>query len=134
MGSGEPDTREQVHAECMRVLDAFMTALNAYDAAAMDRAMHFPHVRIAGGTVTVYERPGSNPMDLFEKLKSEDDWKWSRWEKRELVQFNEKKAHYALSYTRFRSDGSVIGLYQSLYVLTKDATGWGIQARSSFGP
>jgi hypothetical protein len=134
MGSGEADTREQVHAECMRVLDAFMTALNAYDAAAMDRAMHFPHVRIAGGTVTTYERPGSNPMDLFEKLKAEDEWKWSRWEKRELVQFNEKKAHYALSYTRFRSDGSVIGLYESLYVLTKDATGWGIQARSSFGP
>ena len=118
----------------MRVLDAFMAALNAYDAAAMDREMHFPHVRIAGGAVTVYEQPGSNPMDLFEKLRTEDGWKWSRWEKRELVQFNEKKAHYAVSYTRFRSDGSVIGLYESLYVLTKDAAGWGIQARSSFGP
>ena len=126
--------KERVHTECMRVLDAFMAALNACDAAAMDRAMHFPHVRIAGGAVTVYEQPGSNPMDLFQRLKTEDDWKWSRWEKRELVQFNEKKAHYAVSYTRFRSDGSVLGLYESLYVLTKDATGWGIQARSSFGP
>src|SRR5688500_623448 len=117
----------------MRVLDAFMAALNAYDAAAMDRAMHFPHVRIAGGAVTVYERPGSNPMDLFEKLKTEDDWKWSRWEQRGLVQFNDKKAHYAVSYTRFRSDGSVIGLYESMYVLTKDATGGAIQARSGCG-
>jgi hypothetical protein len=128
------DLKEAVHAECMRVLDDFMAALNAYDTGAMDRAMHFPHVRIAGGTVTVYERPGGNPMDLFEKLKKEDDWKWSRWEKRELVQFNARKAHYAVSYTRFRSDDSVIGVYESLYVLTKDATGWGIQARSSFGP
>jgi hypothetical protein len=118
----------------MRVLDEFMAALNAHDAAAMDRAMHFPHVRIALGKVTVYERAGSNPMDLFEKLKAEDDWNWSRWETRELVQFTDKKAHYALSYTRFRSDGSVIGVYESLYVLTKDAAGWGIQARSSFGP
>ena len=126
--------KELVHAECVRVLDQFMAALNAYDAAAMDRAMHFPHVRIAEGKVTVYDRPGSNPMDLFEKLKREDDWKWSRWEKRELVQFNDKKAHYALSYTRVRSDDSVIGGYESLYVLTKDASGWGIQARSSFGP
>jgi hypothetical protein len=50
------------------------------------------------------------------------------------VQFNDEKAHYALSYTRFRSDDSVIGVYESLYVLTKDAAGWGIQARSSFGP
>jgi hypothetical protein len=127
-------TKDLVHAECMRVLDEFMAALNAHDAAAMDRAMHFPHVRIAGGKVSVYEAPGSNPMDLFDKLKREDDWKWSRWETRQLVQFTGKKAHYALSYTRFRSDDSVIGVYESLYVLTKDATGWGIQARSSFGP
>ena len=130
----ENATRELVHAECMRVLDEFMAALNAHDATAMDRAMHFPHVRIAGGRVSVYERPGSNPMDLFEKLKKENDWKWSRWETRELVQFNNRKAHYALSYTSFRSDDSVIGVYESLYVLTKDSTGWGIQARSSFGP
>jgi hypothetical protein len=128
------DLKVLVHVECMRVLDDFMAALNAYDARAMDRAMHFPHVRIAEGKVTVYEQPGSNPMDLFERLRKEDDWKWSRWEKRELVQFNANKAHYALSYTRFRSDDSVIGLYESLYVLTRDATGWGIQARSSFGP
>lgn len=126
--------KELVHSECMRVLDEFMAALNAYDAAAMDRVMHFPHVRIAGGTVTVYDRPGSNPMDLFEKLRKENNWKWSRWEKRDLVQFNATKAHYALSYTRFRTDGSVIGLYESLYVLTKSVGGWGIQARSSFGP
>ena len=126
--------KELVHAECVRVLDEFMAALNAYDAAAMDRAMHFPHVRIAEGKVTVYERAGRNPMDLFERLKATDNWKWSRWEKRDLVQFNEHKAHYALSYTRFRSDDSVIGVYESLYVLTKDASGWGIQARSSFGP
>ena len=128
------DLKERVHAECMRVLDDFMAALNAYDAGAMDREMHFPHVRIAGGAVTVYERPGGNPLEFFEKLKREDDWKWSRWEARELVQFNARKAHYAVTYTRFRSDDSVIGVYESLYVLTKDASGWGIQARSSFGP
>ena len=53
---------------------------------------------------------------------------------RDLVQFNDVKAHYALSYTRFRDDGSVIGVYESLYVLTRDERGWGIVARSSFGP
>ena len=36
---GEPDA---VQAECMAVLDRFMAGLNAYDAAAMDAAMHFP--------------------------------------------------------------------------------------------
>lgn len=126
--------RSQIHEQCMAVLDAFMAALNAYDAAGMDRAMHFPHVRIARGEVKVYPAGGSNPMDLFDKLKAEDRWARSEWLRRDLVQFNDDKAHYALSYTRFRDDGSVIGEYESLYVLTRDAQGWGIMARSSFGP
>ena len=73
-------------------------------------------------------------MDLFSRLKDEDDWKYSHWDRRELIQFNEQKAHYSLSYIRYRSDDSVIGRYESLYILTCQDGGWGIQARSSFGP
>jgi len=118
----------------MKTLDDFMAALNAYDAAAMDATMHFPHLRFAGGQMKMYQAPGSNPMDLFTKLRNEDHWKYSTWDQRELIQFNEKKAHYALSYTRYREDGSVIGVYESLYVITLVDGHWGIQIRSSFGP
>ena len=40
----------------------------------------------------------------------------------------------AVNYTRFRSDGSVIGIYESLYVLALKDGRWGVQLRSSFGP
>lgn len=126
--------RDEIQKECDKVLDAFMAAVNAHDARAMERCMHFPHPRIAEGKVVVYGKPGSNPMDLFERLKKADGWSHSRWEKREIVQFNEGKAHVMLSYTRFRADGSAIGVYDSLYILTKVDGRWGIQARSSFGP
>jgi hypothetical protein len=126
--------RDDIHAACMKVLDAFMDGLNAHDADAMDRAMHFPHVRFAGGTIKIYEAPGSNPMDLFARLKAEDGWNHSVWRKRELVQFNDSKAHVTLSYTRFRGDGSEIGTYESLYILTRIGESWGIRIRSSFGP
>lgn len=128
------ETRHRIHAACMQTLDRFMAALNAHDADAMDAEMHFPHVRLALGTVVVYEKPGSNPMDLFLRLKADDDWLFSRWGRRDLIQFNEAKAHYALDYTRHRSDGSLIGSYESLYVLTFAQGRWGILARSSFGP
>jgi len=118
----------------MSALDRFMDGLNRYDAQAMDAAMHFPHVRFAGGQIKIYPKAGDNPMDLFERLRREDDWKYSSWVSRELVQCSDIKAHYALSYTRFRSDDSVIGVYESLYVLTKVNHAWGIQLRSSFGP
>ena len=124
----------RVQEACNEVLDEFMAGLNAFDAAAMDRCMHFPHPRIADGKVVVYEKAGSNPMDLFDRLKKADGWSYSRWEKLEVVQFNENKAHVALSYTRYRADGSVIGVYDSLYILTRVGGRWGIQARSSFGP
>ena len=127
-------SKADIDSQCMKVLDDFMAALNAYDAAGMDRGMNFPHVRIARGEVKVYAQAGSNPMDLFDKLKAEDRWSHSEWVRRDLVQFNDVKAHYALSYTRYRDDGSVIGVYESLYVLTRDEQGWGILARSSFGP
>lgn len=125
---------DEATAACMETLDRFMAALNAYDAAAMDAAMHFPHTRIAGGTVTVYEKPGSNPMDLFDKLRREDNWARSEWNERKVVQRNASKLHVALTYTRYRADGSTLGVYESLYVLTLKEGRWGIQARSSFGP
>ena len=90
----------RIQAECNRVLDAFMDALNAYDGAGMERCMHYPHPRIAAGKVVVYDAPGSNPMDLFDRLKKEDGWSYSRWVKREVIQCNERKAHVALSRTR----------------------------------
>jgi hypothetical protein len=73
-------------------------------------------------------------MDLFVRLQAEDGWSYSRWASREVVQHDAAKAHVALSYTRFRADHSVIGVYESLYILTLVDGRWGIQARSSFGP
>lgn len=129
-----PDQRNEIQQACFAVLDAFMEALNAHDASAMDATMHFPHVRFAGGKIRIYERAGSNPMDLFHVLREEDDWLYSRWRTRKLIQFNDDKAHIALSYTRYRRDDTVIGIYESLYILAKVDGRWGIQLRSSFGP
>ena len=123
-----------VQAECNQVLDAFMEALNAHDSTRMDACMHFPHIRFAENSVKVYDAAGSNPMDLFTRLQADDGWSYSRWESHEVIQYDKSKAHVALSYTRFRADHSVIRVYESLYVMTRNDGRWGIQARSSFGP
>ena len=125
---------ESTTQACIACLDRFMAALNAYDGDAMDDQMHFPHVRFAGGTLVVYPKAGNNPMDLFERLRREDDWHHSIWNKRDVMQHSPTKVHMAVTYTRFRSDGSVIGHYDSLYVLAFKEGRWGVQLRSSFGP
>lgn len=126
--------RREIENAGLAVLDRFMAALNDYDAEAMDACMHFPHIRMAECSVVVYEAPGNNPMDLFDRLKAHDNWHHSAWDERELIQWNDQKAHWRLSYTRYREDGSFIGHYDSLYILTLLDDIWGIQARSSFGP
>jgi len=50
------------------------------------------------------------------------------------VQHNDTKVHMTVRYTRLRSDNSVIGEYESLYVLALKDGHWGVQLRSSFGP
>ena len=92
------------------------------------------HARFAGGTIVVYQKPGSIPMDLFERLRREDGWHHSVWNERIMVQHSDTKVHMAVNYTRFRADGSVIGVYDSLYVRALNDGRWGVQLRSSFGP
>jgi hypothetical protein len=126
--SPEDETR------CQQILALWMAALNRHDATAMDTLMRFPHVRLSAGKVTVYDAPGNNPMDLFDRLRQQDGWHHSAWNETKLVQSSPTKAHYAVRYTRYREDGSIIGIYDSLYVFTALDSDWRIQCRSSFGP
>ncbi|MBS0242028.1 MAG: hypothetical protein JSS20_07610, partial [Proteobacteria bacterium] len=98
-------------AQCMAALDRWMDALNAHDADAMEREMRFPHARLAKRRLAIYDKPGSNPMDLFARLAKESGWAYSRWDSREVLHTLPGTAHIAVIYTRYRADGSVIGQY-----------------------
>lgn len=121
-------------ALCEALLGRFMDALNAYDAAGMDSCMNFPHVRMAENKLTIYDAPGANPMDLFDRLRADDNWHHSAWDHIRILQHNDDKIHLDVRYTRYRDDDSVIGVYDSLYIVTRKDDCWGIQGRSSFGP
>jgi hypothetical protein len=64
--SREDETR------CRQILALWMAALSQHDATVMDALMRFPHVRLSAGKVTVYDAPGNNPMDLFDRLRQQD--------------------------------------------------------------
>jgi hypothetical protein len=81
---------------CQQILALWMAALNRYDATAMDALMRFPHVRLSAGKVTVYDTPGNNTMDLFDRLRQQEGWYRSDWNETKLVQASPTKAHYAL--------------------------------------
>src|ERR1700733_7261564 len=98
---------DEIRRLCMESLDRWMQALNSHDADAMDREMHFPHVRLAGGKLVTFEYAGANPLGLFLALAQESGWSHSRGVRREPIQASDVKVHWLVEYDRFRGDGSL---------------------------
>jgi len=124
-------------AECRasRLADTFLNAFNAKDAAAWADTLHFPHVRLASGTVTVYPDEASfvAAMDL-ERFASATGWSYSTWDELRVIQTSPEKVHVTTLFSRHRADGSVIESFDSLYVIEKIEGRWGVRACSRFAP
>lgn len=113
-------------------LDAFMAAFNARDLKAFEATFNFPHVRLASGTVTIIQ-PGYHKPEMFSR-GALADWDHSAWQRREVIHAGADKVHLDTRFARFRKDGTLIGAFDSIYVVTRVDGLWGIQARSSFAP
>jgi hypothetical protein len=118
-------------AAAMAVLDRFMAGLNAEDEAAVNAAFNFPHVRIASGRVAVWEKEGDYRLADF-RARAGDGWAASAWDERAVLHAGPDKVHLAVRFTRRRADGSPLGTFRSLWIVTRVDGRWGVQARSSF--
>jgi hypothetical protein len=118
-------------AAALATLDRFLAALNRRDEAALNEALHFPHVRLASGRVTTWIMPGSYRIADF-LGRAGEGWHESRWDERRVIHAGPDKVHLDVQFSRWRADGSLIGRYRSLWVVTQVAGTWGVQARSSF--
>jgi hypothetical protein len=118
-------------AEAMRVMDAYIDGLNRSDEPAVNAACNFPHVRLAGGRVVVWQNHGDYKLDDF-VARAGDGWVRSQWDERTPIHVGSDKVHLKVKFSRFRADGSVIGRFETIYIVTLQNGHWGIQARSSF--
>ena len=114
----------------LAVLDRFMMALNAGDEPALLATLHFPHYRLAGDGIQVWDRPGSYLGDF--RARAGADWHYSQWDFRNVIAAGPAKVHLDVQFTRYRADNSVIGSYRSLWIVTKSGGCWAVAVRSSF--
>ena len=121
----------QMEAEVMKLLDEYMSAWNRKDLAGWEQTFHFPHYRLAGGKMTVLERPGLQDASKV-WASAGSDWHHSKWDRRRIIHASADKVHIDTMFTRYRADGSKIGTYESLYIVTKEDGKWGVKMRSSF--
>lgn len=120
--------------EALVAVDRYLAALNARDTTAIRDAFNFPHFRVrADGELVRYETPDDYDFESFFSRTGPDGWDHTGWDSTEVVFASEGKAHVAVNFTRYRGDGSVIGHYFSLYVVTCRNGHWGIQIGSGNG-
>jgi hypothetical protein len=124
----EPD-REAV-AAAFAVLDRFMAALNAGDEKALLATLHFPHYRLAGGGMQIWETPGPYLGDFYGRAGA--DWHHSEWDFRNVIAAGPNKVHLDVQFTRYRADNTAIGRFRSLWIVTRQNGRWAVAARSSF--
>jgi len=123
--------RAEIEA-AMATLDAFMAAFNARDVAAYDATFNFPSVRLASNNLRLIQA-GEQQPSMFE-TEVLRDWDYSAWQKRQVLHAGPDKVHVNTRFARYRKDGSVLGGFDSLYVVNKENGRWGVKIRSSFAP
>jgi hypothetical protein len=128
--------KDHLDAEAVRaaqgVLDAFMKAFNARDIPAFEATFNFPSVRLASQGLVIL-KAGDMTSERF-TTGALADWDHSAWDRREVIHAGADKVHIDTRFTRYRKDGSVIGGFDSIYVVNRENGRWGVKIRSSFAP
>ncbi|HEY2032808.1 MAG TPA: hypothetical protein VGH02_03905 [Rhizomicrobium sp.] len=123
---------EDSKAAAIKLLDEFMAAFNARDVEAFEATFNFPSIRLASGKLVTLNK-GDMTAERF-TTGALAEWDHSAWERREIIHAGAEKVHVDTRFTRYRKDGSVIGGFDSVYVITKENGHWGVKIRSSFAP
>ena len=119
-------------AAAQKVLDDFMAAFNARDIAAWQKTFNFPSYRFHSNTVSVIDESYHQP-DMFSR-GALTDWDHSAWDRRAVIHAGADKVHIDTRFTRYRKDGSIIGGFDSIYIITLENGHWGVKGRSSYAP
>jgi hypothetical protein len=127
----DADSSEAVNA-ALAALDLFMKSLNAHDEAGLQDSFNFPHARLASGNWRIWDNAADYTMQGFLDRVSADGWHHTEWDSREVVQAGPDKVHLKVQFSRWRADGTLIGRYPSLWIVTNQDGHWGVQGRSSW--
>lgn len=117
-------------AAALDVLDRHIAALNAGDADALAATLHFPHYRLSGTGMRVWQTPNTYLADFH--ARAGGGWHHSAWDFRNIIAAGPDKVHVDLQFTRYRADDTALGSYRSLWVITRVDGRWAAALRSSF--
>lgn len=114
------------------VMRRHIDALNARDEQAIAATLHFPHFRMSGTELKVWETPDSYFSDF--RARAGADWSTSCFEDMRVVDASSDKVHLDVQVLRYNTEGACIADFRSLWVITHQEGRWAAKFRSSFAP
>lgn len=123
---------DEAIAAARALMAAHLDALNAQDSAAMAATLHFPHYRLSGGVMRVWEDANVYLADF--RARAGDEWHHTVWDSIDVFAAAPDKVHLDVRFTRYRADDSVLAAHRSLWVISRLNGRWAAQLRSSFAP
>ena len=129
MSDHDPSTDPGIVA----AIETYIAALNRRDLDGVRSAFHFPHVLFGAGVVTHYPTAADLSFAAFDSRTAAHGWAKSTWDDHRVMMAGPDKVHVDVWFTRWRGDGTAIGVHHSMYIVTRIDGRWGIQARSSYG-
>ncbi len=121
----------------LQALDRYLETWNSRDPALWATSLAYPHVRPGAGVFEVYDTEAQYAAAQdFNRLLA-NGWRYTRWERRDVVQVGPRKVHVSGVWRRFAEDGSPQIASHIVYVVVPGPAGvegpWRIQARFAAG-
>lgn len=126
----EPDIADGAFAAAQAVMEAHIAALNSHDQAAIAATLHFPHIRLSGTNLRIWDSEDTYFADFL--VRAGGEWHHSAFADIRLLRATTDKVHLDAKIRRFAADGSLITSFRSLWVITCEAGRWAAKMRSSF--
>ena len=127
-----PDEHPEAVAAALAAFERFTIAFNAYDQAAMAEALHYPHYRLKGGALTVWQDAAEYLASA--KVRIGPRWRHSVCDFCRPLAAAADKVHLDVQWTRFGEDGQPYLRFRALWVMALKDGRWAAQLRSSFEP
>jgi len=127
-----PDEHPASVAAAIDVFQRFIAAFNAYDHAAIAEVLHFPHYRLKGGKIMVWQDAAEYLASA--KVRIGPQWQHSVSDFCRPLAASDDKVHLDVQWTRFNAEGVPYLRFRALWVMALLDGRWGAQLRSSFEP
>lgn len=121
---------DEALAAAQAVMEAHITALNNHDQAAIAATLHFPHIRLSGTKLKIWETEDSYFADFL--ARAGDDWHHSAFADIRPARASADKVHLDAEIRRFNTAGELITSFRSMWVITCECVRWAAKMRSSF--